>query len=229
MSSFLTVTYSEEHLPADGSLSREHYKLFLHRLRRSTRYHFDRGLRFFGVGEYGDRTARPHYHFILFGDDFRDDRRRWKESPTGEPMFVSQRLDDVWGKGQCLIGQVTPESARYVSGYVLKKVVGDRADAHYNGREPEFMTCSQGIGRAALDRWRSDFFPNDYAIFRGKPMRVPRYFDKQLPEDELQLLKTKRKQDAMKPERLANSTRTRLAVREEVTKARVNLRKRDVA
>ena len=63
-SSFITLTYSEDSSPDDGSLRPCDLQKWLKRIRRSV---VPAKLRFFGVGEYGDKFARPHYHVALFG------------------------------------------------------------------------------------------------------------------------------------------------------------------
>ena len=60
---FLTLTYSDEHLPMNydiPTLSKVHYTNFLKRLRNYVSF------RFYGVGEYGSESNRPHYHFLMF-------------------------------------------------------------------------------------------------------------------------------------------------------------------
>lgn len=47
--SFVTLTYDEEHLPPDGSLRKRDLQLYLKRLRRRLPF------RFFAAGEYGER------------------------------------------------------------------------------------------------------------------------------------------------------------------------------
>ncbi len=58
---FLTLTYDEEHLPSSYSISKRELQLFLKKLRKKCKF------RYFGSGEYGDKSMRPHYHIILFG------------------------------------------------------------------------------------------------------------------------------------------------------------------
>ena len=61
---FTTLTYSNEHLPP--TLDRKHLGGFVKRLRdRLARSEPGRTIRFFGCGEYGTRTKRPHYHALL--------------------------------------------------------------------------------------------------------------------------------------------------------------------
>ena len=60
---FLTLTYDDEHLPEDKSLSKRDFQLFMKRFRKD----FGLPVRFFACGEYGKKTFRPHYHVIFFG------------------------------------------------------------------------------------------------------------------------------------------------------------------
>lgn len=46
------------------SLNKRDVQLFLKRLRNAG-FHFQ----YFGCGEYGDLSARPHYHLLIFSDD----------------------------------------------------------------------------------------------------------------------------------------------------------------
>lgn len=221
--SFLTLTYSETNLPQTGSLDVPEYQRFFKRLRRARP---GKRLRYFGCGEYGDRTQRPHYHAIVFGEAFRGDRKRWKRGKRGDEIYVSAELDSIWKLGACYIGEVTIDSAGYVARYAIKKVNGDRADAHYQGRTPEFMTCSNGLSQRWFDLYSDDLYSGDFAVFKGKRMRVPRAYDRKLPEDLLEEIKAKR---ILRAEQNAwNNTPERLAVREEVTRARTtNLQRND--
>ena len=91
--SFLTLTYDDDHIrwsPVTGeqTLYKRDLQLFMKRLRK----HLEPlKVRFFACGEYGDNTYRPHYHVILFGYDFRSDRRLYKLSNAGFPYYISER------------------------------------------------------------------------------------------------------------------------------------------
>lgn len=217
--SFLTLTYRDETLPAGGSLDLPAYQRFLKRLRKHLA---PVRVRFFGCGEYGDRTERPHYHLVILGHAFLADRKH--HSGTGSlKLYTSETLDKLWPDGFATIGSVTHDSAGYVARYVTKKVTGDRekVEAHYRGRTPEFMTCSKNLGLEYFRQFKADLYPDDFQVFKGRKMRVPRYYDKQLPEEYLATLKEQRMQRALA--RASNNTPDRLAVREEVTKARTSL------
>lgn len=127
---FVTLTYDEEHLPQDGSLVPRHLQLFLKRLR--ARVHPVR-VRFFGVGEYGDKSERPHYHLALFG--------------LPDPSCIQ----DCWCLGFVHVGSLTRESAAYLCSYTLKKMTRPD-DVRLGGRHVEFARMSlrpYGIGGAA--------------------------------------------------------------------------------
>lgn len=178
--SFLTLTYSPEHLPKDGSLSVEHCQRFLKRLRARLA---PKRIRFFLCGEYGEKLGRPHYHAIIFGEDFSADRFSL-DNPGEFCLYDSELLRDAWGLGDVRIGSVSFDSASYVANYATKKIVGKRevVDAHYQGRVPEFLLMSRrpGIGRSWFDRFEFDVFPADEVISRGLQARPPRYYFQQI-------------------------------------------------
>ncbi|AXH76662.1 MAG: replication initiator protein [Microviridae sp.] len=218
--SFLTLTYSDENLPADGSLNYRHFQLFMKRLRKEYG-----PVRFFMCGEYGELTKRPHYHAILFGRDFPDKVYHGK-SPGGYDMFKSQSLDDLWALGYCTVGQVTKQSAGYVARYCMKKVTGDRAEDHYNGREPEFahMSLKPGIGASFFDKFVKDMLPCDYVIHDGWKIPVPKYYEKLYKGEDIEDIKYRREVYSRRFKE--NNTDERLKVREEVAEARVKMLRR---
>ncbi len=149
---FVTLTYSEENLPKNGSVSPKVVQRWIKRLRRRF------PIRYFAVGEYGDRYGRPHYHAILYGVGMEDkealeqtwSRRKkgWsKHAANCAPWWESH--DPI---GHILVGTVTPHSAQYVGGYVTKKLkTDDSLDAHdyLQGRHGEFSRMSKNPGLAA--------------------------------------------------------------------------------
>lgn len=129
-SSFWTLTYDDEHLPPGGTVVPRHLQLWLKRLRKASGRH----LRFFGVGEYGDESQRPHYHAAIFG-----------VSRVEGPEF------HCWPYGHVHVGDLTLQSAQYVAGYVTKKMT-NVDDPRLAGRHPEFarMSLRPGIGALAM-------------------------------------------------------------------------------
>lgn len=183
---FITLTYSDENLPLDRSLSKRDFQLFMKRLRKSIA---PLKVRFFAGGEYGDLNARPHYHALLFGYDFPD--KKFHKHSAGKPLYTSQALEKLWPNGFALIGDVTFESAAYVASYCHKKLTGTMA-ALYNhvdaetgeiiGITPEFGLQSRrpGIGSTWFEKYGNDVYPRDQVIARESPQRPPRYYDKLL-------------------------------------------------
>lgn len=153
--SFITLTYDENNLPADGSLRIKDVQDWLKRLRFSIQ---PRRVRYFAVGEYGDTTFRPHYHVAMFNyATCRFGTSRYAETIGN---FATKRssccasCDHVlatWGRGLVSLGVLNNSTAAYIAGYVTKKMT-HRSDPRLNGKEPEFarMSLWPGIGRAAL-------------------------------------------------------------------------------
>lgn len=199
---FVTLTYDDRHLPVDRGLRYEDVQKFLRRLRR---HFFDRKIRFYMCGEYGEARdakgeiipcpcgcgsgalGRPHYHLLLFNLAFKD-QLYFKR--VGEfSLYTSKLLSQLWPMGNHLIGSMTFESAAYCARYCLDKRHGDDAELHYAildsstgevvGRTPEFsrMSLRPGIGAPWLARFMSDVYPRGEVVSRGKLAKSPRYYD----------------------------------------------------
>lgn len=246
---FVTLTYSDENLPKDGSLDHTHVQKFMKRLRKKYDH---KTIRFYMCGEYGDVTNRPHYHVLLFNHAFSD------RVPFGAPrdpanqLYTSETLERLWGFGHAPYGGVTFESAGYCARYTLKKITGDAGEQHYAGRTPPYSQQSRnpGIGKPWLDRWRKDVYPHDYVIVNGRKVKPPKYYDQQQETEELEYAESfsgdKYVHDVFVPrfnrseiERIKgdrvnaslkykeNNTPERLAVREEVQKRKQSQVKRN--
>lgn len=192
---FLTLTFDDDHLPDDLSVHVRDVQLFLKRLRKSLG---DIKVRFFACGEYGEKNARPHYHLIIFGYDFADDRVLLRKTPYG-PLYISDHLFRLWPFGFHTIGNVTFKSCAYVARYVTKKVYGKDASAYYAGRTPEFITMSRkpGIAHDWIIKYADDVYNYDKVVMPdGMILRPPRYYDDFLhltDEDRFDIIRLKRK------------------------------------
>jgi len=83
------------------------------------------------------------------------------------------------------------------------------------------------LGKPWLDKYMSDVYPDDFVVVRGKKMSVPRFYDQQLEKLNFELhnsIKADRVEAGFS--RRANSTLSRLEVREKVTKSRISQLKR---
>lgn len=158
--SFITLTYDDKHLPENGQLVLEHWQKFAKRLRKN-----HGPFRFYMCGEYGERTHRPHFHACIMGHSFIEDRFEVGASRKGPyPLYQSPTLSKSWKLGRHWIGELNQETARYVSGYVTKKITGDRAQLHYERlntetgeifqQNPEFATMSRrpGLGKTWIQK-----------------------------------------------------------------------------
>jgi len=229
-SCFITLTYDDDHLPVNKSLDKTHLQKFFKRLRKKCG-----PFRYFASGEYGDKTERPHYHAIIFGLDFSEDRKRHSYNKQKQPIYKSQTLTETWGLGHCTIGAFSYQTAAYTARYVMKKRVGKHADDHYTRVDlssgdiyninPEFacMSLKPGIGSDWYDKFKKDAFPSDFLIVDGKKHPVPRYYaDKLKKEDETLHKKIKIKRKLAQKLAAYHSTSWRLRTREECKKAQIS-------
>lgn len=182
---FLTLTYDEAHIPENRSLRKKDFQDFAKRARKKLGQ-----FRYLHCGEYGAETQRPHYHAIVFGQDFHHDRV--PVSKRGDHIvYLSATVAELWPHGTHELGSVTWDSAQYVARYTLKKVTGKKAEEAYrritkHGEavtvEPEYATMSNrpGIGHNWLIQYLSDVYPDDKVIINGNSYRPPKYYDQLL-------------------------------------------------
>lgn len=181
---FVTLTYADEHLPANGGLWPEDWDAFIKALRQKIA---PRRVRYFYCGEYGEQFGRPHFHAILFGWWFPDSVALGDRN--GLRVWRSDMLQELWEKGRTEIGSVSFESASYVARYVLKKrgVNGVRggsesvepgADA-LPPRRGEYARMSRrpGIGRSWIEKYAGEVVAADSVVVRGRETKPPRYYD----------------------------------------------------
>lgn len=198
---FLTLTYAPEFLPENRSLDVARTQKFM----KDLRIRFpDKVIRSYGAGEYGDQDGRPHYHLLLFNFDF-PDKTPWREI-NGHLYFRSPLLEELWPEGFSSIGDLTFETAAYVARYVMKKflnkdpqVIKDRwtwidykTGEIFDERIPERPICVSlgtskdklgGIGKPWLDKFKTDVYPSDQVVLKGKVLRPPKYYDRLLEKN----------------------------------------------
>lgn len=173
-STFCTLTYDDCHVPIceDGpTLYRRDITKFLKRYRKRIAAE-GRPLRFFCVGEYGDRTHRPHYHLVLFGHN-------WTDRPA---------IESCWGKGFVQVDELTPERASYVAHYCTKKMTNKQKRLLEDRREPEFATRSKNpaLGAGAVDALAKAYESKEGALYLsayGDIERTFRMYGREYPID----------------------------------------------
>lgn len=248
---FVTLTYDDDHLPKsdefidpvtgefyrNATLVKNDLSAFMKRLRRAYEYAgHDNSIRFYGCGEYGSQTLRPHFHVILFGLELPpDDLTLYRVNFNGDILYNSKFLSKVWKNGHVVLGEVTWQSCAYVARYIMKKHLG-KDSVFYDdyGIEPEFTLMSRRPGIAAqyYADHKDEIFSNDYVTIPthqgAKKIYPPRYFEKLYEDDnpaESCVRKAKRQQAAIDNKSLILSNTSQNYLDYLVTKA-YNIEKR---
>lgn len=125
--SFITLTYSELWVPSE--LVPRHLTLFLKRLRKALS---PQKIRYFAVGEYGEKTWRPHFHLLVF------------------PFIEISVVEECWKYGSVHMGTVEQGSIGYITHYCTKGMTTFRS---LPGKQVEFsrMSRNPGIGAGFVD------------------------------------------------------------------------------
>lgn len=209
---FLTLTYDDTHLPEYGSLNYEHLAGFWKRLRidllrrGAVTKHSD-ALRYYAVGEYGDRSLRAHYHACIFGQDFKGSGEIQLREGS-HSLWTNLHLQRLWGFGNVSVGVLNFATARYTASYVVKKL---RQKQKYVRIDPDtgeliplvqpraFM--SRNLGKGWWLQWGHQLADHDRVIVEAQEQKPPKAYDKWLAEkDQKRALQIKaRRKELAKP------------------------------
>lgn len=139
------LDYAPDHLPrtdeGEPVLCRDHVSAFLKAYKRKYYLTNDKFF-YFGCGEYGgrvDRTHRPHYHLIFFGDTELYNLY-WQHE-----ALARQRLKDLWPHGRAWVGLAKWSGIHYVTKYVLKEPMNQGHSV------PPFTISCKNLGMNYLD------------------------------------------------------------------------------
>lgn len=226
----VTLTYAPEHVDLEGCLHKRHVQLFLKSVRFEASERKAPPVRFHCRAEYSPVRLRPHYHVSLFGY-WPPDAQAFGKSRAGNPQWSSATLTRLWGRGHVTFQVFTPGAARYVAGHDASKLVEDsRAGPIVDGegrrvgfRAPEFSLMSRrpGLGGVFVDRYSDELLAVGAAVVAGRKVPLPRYVVDRLESIDPDRVSEIRAQQSVAA-RLAmpDSTRERLAVREQCAAAR---------
>lgn len=130
---FLTLTYSNDRLPAGGNLSKDDAKRFVKYLANHLPFEYT----YYLCGEYGDMFERPHYHVCVM--------------PKVEHDFFDWDtfLKSAWFP-DCItdVLPLLPERCAYCCKYSCKQL-----GVNYSGRVKPFRLFSKSLGVGLIDEF----------------------------------------------------------------------------
>lgn len=127
------LTYDQEHLPENETLVKAHAVNFMKRLRTAlVRAGYDKKIRYYICGEYGEKFNRPHYHAIIYG--------------LPQEYYHLVALCWPYGMSNAELPVDTMNACYYIAGYVTKKIGALKNNARYVDKLPEFHLSSRGLG-----------------------------------------------------------------------------------
>lgn len=171
---FATLTYDPQYVPISAagymSLRKSDLQNFFKRLRK--KINDGRIIKYYAAGEYGSRTARPHYHLIIFGATEKEIQEGWQ--------LGGQYIGSV----HC--GTLTPASVKYTLKYVNKP---SRIPMHEkDDRVPEFSLMSKRLGdnyiTDSVVKWHKQDLKNYVVLEGGVKSHLPRYYKEKIFNDD---------------------------------------------
>jgi hypothetical protein len=230
------LTHDDEHFPESQDEWVRMNRLFLKRYRKA---HPE--LRTFGCLELGDSTLRPHSHLLAMGHS--PERGACAGvGAGGTKCFEVPEVQALWPHGFVTVGDLTAESAGYVARYAMKKrSVGDHLGEtvevvhpvtgeliSFRPSMPFARARRPGLGAGWFDKYGEQAIEQGFIVDRGgseKPL--PDFYKRRGKKLFGNLGSDASAAAAVRALRnVGETTPERLAVREEVAKARVRELKR---
>lgn len=168
---FITLTYDTQYVPITSNgwmtLQKTDLQQFFKRLRYyESKTNNQKTVKYYAVGEYGGKTARPHYHAIVFNAS---------ESGIANAWRTENR--EI---GHIHYGQLTPASAGYTLKYISKKLKDRKPN---DDRSDVFAIMSKGLGKCYTEdpknkAWHINSLDDRYYIPAGAGVKasMPRYY-----------------------------------------------------
>lgn len=212
---FVTLTYDPAHLPTKQLVDSDSGEMFYHgtleptdltkfikRLRRHFEYNYNHdNIRFYACGEYGEHTDRPHYHAIIFNLPL-NDLEELCTTAQGNKLYLSKTIEEIWGKGNISVGEVTWETCAYTARYIMKKQKGQTKglvrlhNDELAELETEFTRMSRrpGIAFDYYEKYKDEIYKNDEIIFKGRKgkaevVKPGKYYDRMFDLDNPEYMK----------------------------------------
>lgn len=211
---FATITYSDENLPiynGQPCFNKKEIQKFIKRFRKLVPQ-----FKYFLTCEYGEQTARPHYHMLLFF------------SQPIEQIVVSKAFEKEWKNGFTKLSLSSDSRLAYAAKYCLKQ------DAYLfqnlpndDPRKPFRLFSSRpGIGSSAID-FINQYIYNDGNIrtefsVSGKKITFDQYFKRHIDpslQAEIKLLTYETNFDEIQNRLLTNYTNNGTWVTDEFGKS----------
>lgn len=230
---FVTLTFNDNWLPVleqieykdkiyinpedgtwnEGSVWEPYMHKFIHDLRQYLQREKNHtGMKYFYCMEYGETTHRPHAHILLmncplntweFDDWYQDDmyKLHWK----------TNEIQQFWRYGIIDIGEVEWSSAAYVARYCTKKLhQKNNEDYCREGKLPEFIRMSRGLGMDYYKEHKDEIYKNDEIVMRTVRGNVgsykpPKAWDRKFKEehpDQWEMIKLSRLKAAERARKL---------------------------
>lgn len=151
---FVTLTYEKE--PLEG-VNVEDIQKFLKKLRHKSK------LRYYGVGEYGTRTFRAHYHLLIFGCSVED----------------TDNIRQCWSNGHVVVKRVNERRVWYTTKYHVNR----GCYPENKNKSFTFMSRNPGIGNSYIERMSDWHKESDERIFYQDfqfKSPLPRYYKEKI-------------------------------------------------
>lgn len=171
-SKFVTLTYNDKYLKygIDKTLYYKDLQDYFKRLRKIN----SQPIKYFAVGEYGEKNGRPHYHAIIFNANPHTISKAWalQEKAFTKPIPL----------GIVHTGTVTQESIHYVTKYIH-----DNKGKTPDGSEVQKALMSKNLGLGYIKRCGNYHRETNrtYVIYPGGyKQKLPRYYAKKIWEND---------------------------------------------
>lgn len=164
---FVTMTYNDSHLPikqGTATLLKSDLQKYFKRVRKHTK-----DLRYYAVGEYGEKYQRPHYHAIVF---------------NAERDVLIEKWKDREGKeiGNIQVDKVTQASIHYCTKYIA-----GQQNLKEDEKQKPFAAMSKGLGKKYVETHKHYHIENmetEVTYRGGNKHTIPRYLKEKIFNDD---------------------------------------------